>query len=301
MPLSRITPRPARFATRAVTIFGTAMALCAGSALIGPAFVGIAHAASDNSDPVAAVVNGKTFHKSDVVALQRDLPQELQQVPLDQIYNKLVEQLVDRQLMQDAAAKANMANDPEVKKRLADLKPRVEVQVYVERVSSAGVTDAKLHALYDKVAANQKPVEEIHARHILVNTEDQAKAIIAQLDKGGDFAKIANEKSIDKGEAGGDLGWFTADKMVPEFSDAAFKLKKGEYTHTPVKSQFGWHVIQVLDTRQMPPPSFDSVKDQLTQQVQAEVLNDKVNELRSKSKVQEFQADGSPMPAQQAN
>jgi peptidyl-prolyl cis-trans isomerase C len=248
-----------------------------------------------SDDPVVATVNGKTFHKSDVVDLQRQLPQELQSVPLEQIYLKLVDQLVDRELLTEAAAKANIANDPEVKKRLADLRPRIEMQVYIEKLAAQGVTSDKLHTLYDKMAAGQKAVPEIHARHILVGSESDANDIIAQLDKGGDFAKIANEKSLDKGEDGGDLGWFTADKMVPEFSAAAFKLKKGEYTHTPVKSQFGWHVIQVLDTREMPPPAFDSVKEQLSQQLQGEAISAKIEDLRAKAKYQEFKPDGTPM------
>ena len=136
------------------------------------------------------------------------------------------------------------------------------------------------------------------ARHILVEKEDDAKAIIAALDKGADFATLAKEKSTDPAkDNGGDLGFFSREDMVPEFADAAFKLQKGEYTKTPVHSQFGWHVIKVEDRRTAAPPSFEDSKQQLTNELAREVIGAKIKDLRSGAKIEMFALDGSPLPA----
>ncbi len=161
-----------------------------------------------------------------------------------------------------------------------------------------------LKAKYDELIKQAKPVEEVHARHILVKTEAEAKDIIKQLDKGADFEKLAKEKSTDpgSGESGGDLGYFTKDKMVPEFADVAFKLDKGKYTETPVHTQYGWHVIQVLDKRDQPLPPFDNpqVKSQLTQLVLQDQERKVVDDLRGAAKIERFNPDGTPMVEQPA-
>jgi peptidyl-prolyl cis-trans isomerase C len=142
---------------------------------------------------------------------------------------------------------------------------------------------------------DQKPQEQVSARHILVKTEDEAKAVIADLKKGGDFAAIAKDKSNDPGTkaTGGDLGWFVKEDMVPEFSDAAFKLQKGQYTETPVKTQFGYHVIMLLDRRTAPAPSLDEARPQVLALLQRELLDQKVKELRAGAKIEVFNIDGS--------
>ncbi|HEX7967838.1 MAG TPA: peptidylprolyl isomerase, partial [Stellaceae bacterium] len=157
------------------------------------------------------------------------------------------------------------------------------------------VTDQKLHARYDKFVKEAPPREDVHARHILVGSEDEAKAVIAELKKGGDFAKIAQEKTTDPSgkTSGGDLGYFTKEDMVPEFADAAFKLKPGEITQTPVKTQFGWHVIKVEDRRQAKPPTFEQIKPRLANEVSRELVGDKLNELKTAAKIEVFNLDGS--------
>ena len=126
------------------------------------------------------------------------------------------------------------------------------------------VTDAEVRARYDQEIANTPPVNEVHARHILVKTKEEAEAIIKQLDGGADFEKLANEQTSDPSgkSSGGDLGWFGPGQMVPEFDKAAFALEVGKYTKEPVQTQFGWHVIKVEDKRAKQPPAFDEVKDQ---------------------------------------
>ncbi|HZS82645.1 MAG TPA: peptidylprolyl isomerase [Stellaceae bacterium] len=260
---------------------------------------GLALAASAD-DPVVARVDGAELHKSDVEAARRALPPAAQKLPLEQIYPKLLDQLVSGMLITEEGRKAKLADDPEVKQRLAQLSNRVIQQVYIERVIKAAATDEKLRQRYEEDLKTHPPKEEVSARHILVASEDEAKAIIAELDKGADFATLAKAKSTDSSkETGGDLGYFSKDEMLPEFAEAAFKLKKGEYTKTPVHTQFGWHVIKVDDRREAAPPSFEDSKEALTDEIAGEAIGEKLKALRSKAKIETFALDGSPMPAPQ--
>jgi peptidyl-prolyl cis-trans isomerase C len=245
-------------------------------------------------DPVVARVNGKELHRSEIDAVQRSLAAQGQQMSPE----TLIDQMVSGMLITDAGRKAKLQDDPEVKKKMQQYEDRVLQQVYISRAVEAAATDAKLHEQYDKFVKTQPGAEEVKARHILVATEDEAKAIIVDLGKGADFATIAKQKSTDPAkDTGGDLGYFTRDSMVPEFADAAFKLGKGEYTKTPVHTQFGWHVIKVEDRRTAPPPSFEESKDELTNQLAREVIDAKVKALKSSAKVETFALDGSPLPA----
>ena len=245
-------------------------------------------------DPVVAKINGSEIHKSDLLAAQKQLPPQYQQVPLEAIYPQLLDQVVNNTLLIDDAKSQKLSDDPEVKDRLAKVQDRVVEQVYIDRLLAKATSDDALKARYQKSIKDAPAQEEIHGRQILLQNEADAKAVITQLDKGGDFAKIANEKNPSKDSNGGDLGWFTKAAMPPEFGDAAFALKKGQYTKTPVKTQFGWHVIKVEDRRQAAPPSFDDSKEQLTNDAEHETLDAKVAELRGKAKVEQFNLDGTP-------
>jgi peptidyl-prolyl cis-trans isomerase C len=262
------------------------------SAQSAPAPTQTAQAKTD--DPVVARVNGKELHRSEVDAVQRSLAAQGQQMPPE----ALVDRMVSGMLITEAGRKAKLQDDPEVKKKTEQYEDRLIQQTYINRAVEAAATDAKLHEQYDKFVKTQPGAEEVHARHILVATEDEAKAVIADLGKGADFATIAKQKSTDPAkDTGGDLGYFTRESMVPEFADAAFKLGKGEYTKVPVHTQFGWHVIKVEDRRTAPPPSFEESKEELTNQVAREVIDAKVKALKDSAKVETFALDGSPLPA----
>ena len=252
-------------------------------------------AAAAAADPVVARVNGNELHRSDVVEAIRGLPPQVQQQPLDRLYPQLLDQMVGTILVSQAGRKAKLQDDPEVKKRLALVQDQLIADAYVQRLLQKQVTDQKLHARYDKFVKDAPPREEVHARHILVASEDEAKAIIADLKKGGDFNKLAQDKTTDPSgkTSGGDLGYFTKEDMVPEFADAAFKLKPGEFTETPVKTQFGWHVIKVEDRRTAKPPTFEQVKPKLSNEMSRELVGDKVKELRTAAKIEVFNLDGS--------
>lgn len=245
-------------------------------------------------DPVVARVNGKELHRSEVEAAQRSLAAQGEQMAPE----ALIDRMVSGMLIVEAGRKAKLADDPEVKKKTAQFEDRVIQQAYLNRAVEAGATDARLHEQYDKFIKEQPAKEEVSARHILVPTEDEAKAVIAELNKGADFATLAKQKSTDPAkDTGGDLGFFSRDSMVPEFADAAFKLGKGEYTKTPVHTQFGWHVIKVDDRRTAAPPSFEESKQELTEEVARDIVSAKVKALRDGAKIETFALDGSPLPA----
>jgi peptidyl-prolyl cis-trans isomerase C len=248
-----------------------------------------------SDDPVVAKINGTALHKSDLLAAQKQLPQQYQQVPLEAIYPQLLDQVINNTLLIDAAKDAKLGDDPEVKDRLAKLQDRVVEQVYIDRLLTKATSDDALKARYQKEIKDKPSQDEVHGRQILLQNEADAKAVIAQLDKGADFAKLADEKNPGKQANGGDLGYFTKDAMPPEFGDAAFALKKGQYTKTPIKTQFGWHVIKIEDRRPAAPPSFEDSKEGLASQAQRETLDAKVNELRGKAKVEQFNLDGTPL------
>jgi peptidyl-prolyl cis-trans isomerase C len=172
--------------------------------------------------------------------------------------------IISERLIYKDALKAGVDKKDDVKKRIENLQKQVIMQSFMEEKAKTLVTDDQLKSAYDAKLKANEGAEELKASHILVPTEEEAKKIAEKLKKGGDFAKIAKEKSADKGSGakGGDLGWFTKEKMVAEFADAAFKLKKGEVS-APVKSSFGWHIIKLEDRRPVKPATFEESKDAL--------------------------------------
>jgi peptidyl-prolyl cis-trans isomerase C len=248
-------------------------------------------------DPVVARINGTELHRSDVESAQRSLPPQVQQMPLEQIYPQLLDQMVTQQLIIQDGRKQKLQDDPEFKARMLELEDHVISDIWLKHEVDKAATDQRLHAEYDKYV-KEHSAEQIHASHILVSSEAEAKSVIADLNKGGNFADIAKKRSTDPGkDNGGDLGWFSHDDMVPAFADAAFALKKGEYTKTPVQTQFGWHVIKLEDRRTAPPASFDEMKPELTNAIAREVIVARSNQLKSAASVQTFGLDGTPTPA----
>ena len=198
-----------------------------------------------------------------------------------------LDQLINIELVTQDAEKHKIDKRPNVIKQLEWQRRSLLVGVSMrEYVTTHPISDEELKKLYDERMKNHDG-HEYKAQHILVDSEDEAKAIIADLDKGGDFAKLAGEKSKDPSgkQNGGDLGWFSPDQMVKPFAEAVAKMKKGETTKKPVKTQFGWHVIRLEDTRKVDPPSFDSVKEQLQMQAQNQRIEAYLAELRKGAKI----------------
>lgn len=245
-------------------------------------------------DPVIAKVNGEEIHLSDVTAATRSLPPQARQMPPNVLYPMILDQLIDRDALVIQARKEGLQNDPDVKREVQAAEDRALQTALLRREVGPTITDVAVRARYDRDYKGKSGEEEAHARHILVPTEQEAKDIIAQLKKGADFAKLAKQYSKDQGSAdGGDLGWFKRGDMVPAFSDAAFGLKPGQFTQTPVQSQFGWHVILLEGLRQAPTPSFDDVKDEIRQKMIQEGVQKAVQQARAQVQVQRFNMDGS--------
>jgi peptidyl-prolyl cis-trans isomerase C len=251
-------------------------------------------------DTVVARVNGAALRLSDVEAVQKTLPPQMQNVPLAQIYPMLLNRMIDGMLVADAARKEHLDQSPEVQQRLKLIEDRLLQQAYIEQLVQGMQSDDQLKAAYQKLIQQKPTQDEVHARHILVKTEAEANSIIDQLNKGADFATLAKKYSKDPGAAsGGDLGYFTRDDMVPAFAAAAFALKPGQYTKTPVKTEFGWHIILVVDRRVKAPPTFEQARPELTRKLTRDVVEAKVKELRSEAKVEAFGLDGKPLATTQ--
>jgi len=266
-------------------------------------------------DPVVAKVGSLEIRQSELDLAVQNLDPQLAQLPDDQKKVAALSGAIDVKLLASGAVKEGMKDSEDFKKRMAYIGDRELHNSYFRKHVIDATTDAEVKARYDKEISSIPKQEEVKASHILVKTEDEAKAIIASLDKGGDFAALAKEKSQDSNkDEGGDLGWFGKGQMVPEFEEAAFSLQKGAYTKTPVKSQFGFHVIKLEDKRIAPPPAFDQVQDQVKQLVMRDKYMELINKAKAEQKiditdpalkkgydeVSKMQANGdAPMPAQQ--
>src|SRR5579859_5940917 len=204
-------------------------------------------------DPVVAVVNGKEIKRSAVIELQQSIPQA-RQLPLEQIYPQLLDQAVVNELILGEAKKSKLENDPKVKEAFTEAQNNILRNAWLSKKIEGAITEPQVKARYDELLKTAQPEEQVHARHILVDSEDAAKAVLADLKAGTSFEDEAKAKSKDPSAKtnGGDLGFITKGETVAEFSDAAFKLKPGETTTTPVKTQFGYHIIKVDDRRMAP-------------------------------------------------
>jgi len=258
-----------------------------------------APAAQPLKDPVVATVNGQPIRLSELEVAQQALPQQYRNMPLQAVFPALLDRIVDSKLVVQEGKKSKVTEDPAFKKRMAFVEDQVLQDFWIQREVARKVTPEKLQQRYEERLKSMPSEEEVHARHILVSTEDEAKALIAELKKGAAFDKLAKEKSTDKasGAEGGDLGWFKKSDMVKEFADAAFALNKGDLTETPVKTQFGYHVIKVEDRRKAPPPAFEELADQLREEMAREAVTAQLDQLRSGAKIEKFNIDGSKAEA----
>jgi peptidyl-prolyl cis-trans isomerase C len=238
----------------------------------------------------AVIVNGKAIPKAQL----DKLVQKSGQPDNPQVRDQAREMLVTKELILQEADKRGVTQKESVREQLEQSRVGILVAaVFEDYVEKEGVTESELKAAYESVKA-QYTGKEYHVEHILVEKEADAKAIIAQLKAGSNFEEIAKAKSKDPGSApsGGDLGWVTEKSLVPEFSKAMVQLKPGQVTDKPVKSQFGWHVIKMMDSRDMKAPSFDELKAQLKQMIasdqnwQKAKFSEMMQKLRAKAKIQ---------------
>lgn len=267
----------------------SALLIAAAVVALSPAAYAQKQAAKTADDPVVARVNGQPIHRSAVLDFYNQLPPQMAQIPLEQILPGIINELAARRLLSDAAEKAKLGDNADVKKQLQSAREQVLQQAYLDRKVKEDVTEAKLKARYDELIKQQPAQEEVHARHILVSSEADAKAALDEVKKGADFTEVSKKRSTGPTAAtGGDLGFFTKDKMVPAFAEAAFKLQPGQVTEAPVQTQFGWHIIKVEARRKSEPPKFEEVRGQVQEMMTGEVVEKVVADLRKGAKIEQL-------------
>jgi peptidyl-prolyl cis-trans isomerase C len=271
---------------RSLSLLSLALALTLGAALAlcAPHFA----QAQKKDDPVLARVNGVEIRQSDLDIAEADVGQSLQVTEPAARKEALLSYMIDLTALAQAASAKKLDAAPDFAARLAYGKNKVLMEALLTDVTKSAATEAEMKKLYAESVAKMQPEEEIRARHILVKTEDEAKAVIAKVKAGADFEKLAREVSTDPSAKtnGGDLEYFTKGQMVAEFSDAAFKLNKGQITEVAVKTQFGFHVIKVEDKRTKPTPKYEEVKDRLQEFVVRKAQAELVMKVRSDTKVE---------------
>ena len=258
--------------------------------MLAPAF-----AADDaDPDPVVALVNGAEIHRSDVEQARPPPPPHTPPPPLAALWEPLLAMLVDVELVAAEARRLGLDQEPEYKREMDRIADRVLQQVLLGRHLEERITDAMLQEKYAALVAKTATTEEVRARHILVDTEAQAREIIAELGGGADFEGLARERSTGpSASSGGDLGYFRKGQMVPAFTEAAFALDKGGTSAEPVHTRFGWHVIKVEDRRPVAPPTFEEAEGDLREESRREVRDAYIDGLREGAAIELFNPDGS--------
>ncbi len=277
---------------RKLALVAAVAALSAGLALPQ-----LSTAAKAADDPVVAVVNGYEIFMSDIMNRRQQLGPQAQQYPMQLLFNLILQDMITVRLVADEARKQGYDKESQVRRAISQIEDQILQQELMSRYVKDNLTDDAVKARYDQFLKENPPLDEVRARHILVETEEQARAVIVRIGKGEDFARLARELSTGpSGKVGGDLGYFTREKMVPEFSAAAFELRPGDVTKSPVKTQFGWHVIKVEDRRTQDAPSYAQAEGQMREQVEEQLTRKYVGELREKAKVETYGPEGRPDP-----
>ena len=252
-------------------------------------------AATAQAEPkVLAKIDGAPITEDDfndaLVDIGPGLPEKLEG-PERQKY--VLDYLIDLKLVAKQALADKLDGGADFARRLAYYHDKLAMEALLTNTAKSATTEEAERKAYDEAAKAQPPEPEVHARHILLPTEEEAKAALARIKAGEDFAKVATELSKDPGGEGGDLGWFTKDRMVPEFAEAAFKLEPGQVSD-PVKSQFGWHIIKVEGKRMKTFPPFEQVKDQAARYVAQKAQTALIASLRDKAKIERFDEAAKP-------
>lgn len=257
-------------------------------ALPAALFCGVlAHSATVRAeDAVLAKVNGVDIRESDLKLAEAEIGPEIANIPPANRRRLMLEFLIEMQLFSDAADADKLTSGPDFERRLAYWNTRAKRDAFYDKAVKGAIGEGVMRELYDDKVKDIQPENEVQARHILVETEELALVLSERIKNGEDFDKLAAEFSKDPGSngSGGLLGYFGKGQMVKEFDEAAFALKKGELSK-PVKSQFGWHLIKVEDTRQKPVPTFEDVKAQIGQALEQQKGQQVSKELRDKAKI----------------
>ena len=262
--------------------------LCCGSA-IAQTTSNTNNILKDAENKLVAKVDGESIFLDEILEMAKQLPREYQKLSLDTVFPSLLARAIDARLVRNAGIKKGFSDNPEVKKRLEEIKGQIISEVFLRTTVNSQITEEALQQLYTETKSEMAGEEEVKARHILLNDETKANELIKSLKDGADFSETASKHSTGpSASSGGDLGWFTKGQMVPEFSEAAFKLKPGQIVDKPVKTQFGWHIILVEDRKNAAPPSFDDARGQLASRLSQSLLAKLLKDLRENAKIERF-------------
>ena len=254
----------------------------------------IARDVSRPVDPVIASVNGISIYRSDLDIARTRLPEQYRNMPMKDLFQPLLNRLIRSTLLATVARAQKLDRTPKHKRALALAQARLLEQALLEREIAKNVTKEKVRARYKNTIGKFPAKEEIRARHILVETRQEALKIIKELIAGANFSQLAKERSTGPSKnRGGDLNYFGRGQMVPQFEVAAFGLGKGEFTKKPVQTQFGWHIIKLEDKRISKPPSFEEIRAKIQRDMAGEVVSKFVTGIIKRANIQRFEMDGS--------
>jgi peptidyl-prolyl cis-trans isomerase C len=267
-------------------------------------------ATPEDANPVLARVNGQDLRLDEIMATAAEaMPAELRSVPPallrsmlpPQVFEQLLDRAITDRAMLAAARAAGLDQDPEIRRRVRLAEESEMRDVLLRREVLPRVTDEALRARYDRDAASRTAEEEVRARHILVPNEADARTILVEIQRGGNFEEVARRRSTDPAARnGGDLGFFRRGDMVPEFANAAFALQPGQVSPAPVRTQFGWHVIKVEERRSSTGPSFEDSRDTLRQAMIEEEVLAAVQRIRASVNIERLAPPAPPAAAIQA-
>lgn len=244
-----------------------------------------------SADSVVATVNGEKVLKKDVDKAMKSLP--VKGAEADKLFPVVVDHVINEKLIDKEIVRSKIEETPEFKERFALMRDQLVKQVYVEKYLKKNVSEGRVKDEYSKFKSENSGKKEIHARHILVPTEEEAKQAIKDLDGGAKFEDLAKKRSSGpSAENGGDLGFFAEEDMLPEFSKAAFALKPGTYGKTPVKTKFGWHVIKVEEARTRKVPELSQIEGPIRSKLGQEALEKLIGDLRAKADIKHFDDNG---------
>lgn len=248
-------------------------------------------------NPVVAKVAGQDITRLDVFNFIQTLPPQTRQLPVNQLFPLARDQVVNASVISKQVQGVNLDSDPAVQEQLKAAKSQIVRGVYVQKQVEKSITDDRIKKAYDNYVANFPKIPEVKVRHILVEDEAKAKELTQQLKDGADFAALAKENSTDATkENGGELGYISQqDQVIPAFLDKAFELKPGEMTEKPLKTEFGYHIIEVTDARDRPPATLEQATPFISAQLRGVVLNELVADWRDEANVQLFDINGNPI------
>ncbi|MFP4386074.1 MAG: peptidylprolyl isomerase [Alphaproteobacteria bacterium] len=251
---------------------------------------------AESVNPVVARVDGKEIKRQEIIDLLNNMPAQMRQVPVEQLYPMALEQAIGNRLADRKAATSGLENDPKVQKQLWEARKQIIRTSFIEQKVSERISEEALQEEYSRYVENFPEVEEVKAAHILVDDKKTAEEIIKKLDDGADFAELAREYSKDgSAERGGELGYFAENEVVPEFAEVAFETEPGTYADEPAKSEFGYHVVRVDEKRMRPPVPYEQVMPYIRQELERKELQALVEEWKEDARIERFDINGSPL------